>query len=280
MATYYFSRLTLKTEIDYLNKAEFLLNGINSRAEVIWRNDNYKLLNGEIIKVGSKIFVTGEMVKYKPIHEDERVNASNEAERVFIENKILARVRFFIDPEASIIAYEENRSYIPKDSFPQRFMDLFKQNYDDQVSDMTIESIADDYSFFRRIEEFAKIKKIEIRLTPSNPNNNDIWEDVDDDLKEREITAYRETQENKKKDGGIIVDDETRKKFYMSEDGYGKAKVDGYDKEGRYLVISTKDKKEHAKDQIPNDIVDINIKMEKLIKKLNELISRTTERES
>ncbi|MBK7434578.1 MAG: hypothetical protein IPI66_12245 [Chitinophagaceae bacterium] len=109
-------------------------------------------------------------------------------------NLLLAEVRFIYDANESLLIYEEDKSHIPKDTFPDRFLEILKENSLQQLLPITVEPITETYSFFNRLKEI-KVKKHTLR--PSNPTR-DIWKDVDEKFKEDKITNYKEVQENKK----------------------------------------------------------------------------------
>jgi hypothetical protein len=278
MPQIFFSRISIATEkkLDTIQKAEFLLSGFDIEKEVSYRKDNYKFVRPEIVKVGGKIYVVGYIVKYKPIHQDFVVNDKNEIEEIDVTNKVLAAIRFIIDPASSIVMHEENKSHIPKESFGDRFTQLFKEV---KEVDVIISAITEDYDFLERVSEVKEIKKIQITLVPSNPNNSDLWKDVDDRLNNDQIGWYKEIQVNKKKGQSIKIDEETQKKFFMSEDGYGKSDVTGFDSNGEHIKVTTEDTETHSKMNLNNDIVNVQEQIELLQEKLNELIRRTNEAE-
>jgi Domain of unknown function (DUF4747) len=277
MIRFYFSRISVVADRGSLDKAQFLYEGLNSKAEVVYRRDTFKFINSEVLKIGSKVYVTGQLVKYIPDHEESVVSKTNEIEHIPIKNKILAASRFFIDTAASIIMYEENKSHIPKDSFGARFKSLFVKNFSEEFADIEISAITEDYDFFKRIDEVKEIKRIVINLVPSNPNNSQLWKRVDEKLRNDKITNYKEIQENKKKGQSIKVDEETKSKFYMSEDGYGKSDVSGLDANGKEIFVSTEDSTTHAKHELPKEVTAPEAQIQMLREKLSEISSRTNE---
>lgn len=276
MAKFFFSRFKLEADKGELDKAQFVFQGISSDTEIVFRKDNYKFIRPEVIKVDTKLFITGHLAKYKPLATQQVVNQENEFESVELKNKVLAAVRFFIDTSSSIIIFEEDKTYIPKESFGERFKALFEQHFNDEYTSIDLQAITEGYEFFERVQEVALIKKISITLVPSNPNNSYLWRDVDDRLNNENISVYRETQINNKKDEGLNIDEETKKKFYMSEDGYGNSSVSGKDANGDPITITTADAQSHSKINLPTDVsATEQIKLMK--EKLSEIIKRTDE---
>lgn len=279
MSNFYFSRLTISSDVklDDLDKANLLLLGISDETSITYRKDDFKFIAPEVVKSGSKLFVTGYLVKYKETYNDRQIKGKTAVEDVEIKDKVLAEVRFIIDPESSIIIHQEDRGHIPKESFGQRFSDLFKKNIDVNV---LVSSITEKYDFSTRIKEIKEIKRVSITLVPSNPNNSDLWKDIDERLSKDNISQYKETQVNNKKGEGIIIDDQTEAKFLMSQDGYGQSDVSGKDATGKTIRITTNDASAHTFKDIDVDIKDVNYQIQELRPTLENLINRTKERET
>ena len=251
MATYYFSRVSITMEDDYIKKMEYLYNKLADTPAVVYRKDYYKIIDLLVRKVGEKSFITGQMVKYEAEKSEETLSPQNKIEDVTILNALLARVRFIYDSNESLLIYEEHKSHIPKESFGERFYSILKAKGD--LLPITITPITDTYTaFLQRLRKITQIKTINIRLQPSNPNNMHFWKKVDDRLKKDNITNYKEVLENKKEGQGVKVDKETQSKILMGEDGYGVTTARGLDKNGERITISTKDTELQAKTNITN----------------------------
>jgi hypothetical protein len=277
MADFYFSRYHLTAGGNYVEKTEILSSGIGGTKSITYRKDNFRFVYSQEERVGNKNYLVGILAKYKPEDEEQVIN-NNQIDNVTLQNRVLATVRFIIDPQSSIIIFEESRSHIPKDSFPKRFIELFEENYEsDDVWDFSIAPITEEYNFSERIKGLAIIKKIIINLVPSNPNNADLWEEVDERLRNNRITNYKEIQENKNDGQSIIIDSETESKFYMSEDGYGVSTAKGIDEVGNPTTISTKDSNKWAKVSIPKDIDGLRAIIEACQNMLNDIVRRTNE---
>lgn len=275
-STFFFSRIRLNQNVSYSDKGVLLYDGVDSKFNIEFRKDLYKFINSDYIKEGNDQYVIGEMIKYKPEfiekYLDEETNS--EAERR-VTNKILSKVRFIIHPESGIIVYEEDKSYIPSDTFPTIFNQLFEKNSDPEKNILIdLSPLTEPNDFFERIEKIAKIKKIEIKLVPSNPSSRDLWDDIDKSLHERGITNYKEIQENKKLNGSIEIDEETKQKMHMSEDGYGLSTVEGLDSEGSPVKFSTKDADVQVKQRVETSNLDFRQLIAKLKDKIFEIKNR------
>jgi hypothetical protein len=254
MATYFFSRLSISMEPDYLKKLEYLYGLLVHSKSIIYRKDNYKVFNIEVKRVGSKSFITGAIIKYASEHSEKILNDENKIEDVFLRNHLLANVRFIIDSNESLFIFEESRSHIPKETLPDRFLTILATGVQNDRSPISITPITESYTFLNRIKEIIQIKKITIKLHPSNPNNRDRWKTVDDKLKNDNITDYKEVLENKTPGGSINVDEETTAKIMMGEDGYGKTIAEGIDEKGERISITTASSEVQAKADIESKV--------------------------
>lgn len=279
MPNFFFSRFRLNQDFNaYYDKTLAVYNAIDGKFPIEYRKDYFKFVSIELIKEGVENYIIGRIVKYKLQQQLEVIeDGSNEISEVLVKNKILAASKFIIRPEEGIIAYEDIPSYIPKDTFPKIFETLFKSNNEKQL-EITISPITDENAFFTRIKEIKQIKRVVISLVPSNPSNRDVWKEMDEKLKNDNITNYKEIQENKSPNGSIKIDDETKSKLHMSEDGYGKSQVQGIDKDGDYITVSTKDADKHLNKKVIFDLDEIRSYIQYLSGKFAEIISRTNKK--
>jgi hypothetical protein len=89
------------------------------------------------------------------------------------------------------------------------------------------------------LRRFARIRRVRIRLHPSNPRNADLWARTDERLKARHATSmFEELRNDRPKDGLVVTDEDLQSKFYMAEDGYGRAEVVG-EIDGKTATITT-----------------------------------------
>lgn len=279
MPNFFFSRFRLNQDFKvYYDKTLAIYDAIDGKFPIEYRKDNFKFVNMDLIKEGSINYITGRIVKYKLEQSlDVIEEGSSEISEVVVKNKILATSKFIIRPEEGIIAFEDIPSYIPKDTFPRIFEDLFKANNEKQLT-ITISPITDENAFFTRIKEIKEIKRVVISLVPSNPSNRDVWKEMDEKLKKDNITNYKEIQENKSPNGSIKIDEETKSKLHMSEDGYGKSQVQGVDKDGDFITVSTKDADKHLKKKVQYDFDEIRSYIQYLSSKFVDIINRTNKK--
>ena len=272
MATYFFSRISINIDGDYLKKIEYLYSILTKAEPIIYRKDYYRTIDILIRKIGVKSYLTGRLIKYASQHSERILNDDNQIEDVILRNPLLADIKFMIDANEMMFIYQEDRSYIPRDSVAERLLGIINENtrQDIQQFPISITSITESYTFLNRIKEIKELKKITIKLHPSNPNNRDRWKKLDEKLKADNITDYKEVQENKTKGESIIVDDETIGKIMMGEDGYGETKAEGFDQNGEWTSIKTNSNEVQAKADIPSED-DIAQEIQNLQKKIDEI---------
>ncbi len=280
MAYYYYSRFRLNHDFsDYVEKATAIYDSLDGKFDIVYRRDNFKFVQVEYSKEGSGYYIIGRIVKYKIEQIEKVIDENNKVSDHIINNKILANSKFIISAETGIIIFEEVKSYIPKDTFPKLFEELFEKNSKTQLK-ITISPITEPNVFFNRIKEIKVIKRIEIKLVPSNPSSRDIWKKMDEKLHNDKITNYKEILENKNPGEGIIIDDETQSKFLMSEDGYGKSTVEGLDNKGDNIQVSTKDSNLHVRVFVSNAIDDLKDLIIHLKDKIHDIFLRTSKEEN
>lgn len=279
MAHFFFSRISIIAQTDnHLSKGEFLLGALGSGYETEYRNDFFKVINTSWEHFDEKPFIVGVLVKYKTEGETEALDNTNHIVKVPIEKPIIAHSPFLIDVDNSLLIFAENKAYIPKESFTNRIKEIIRRSLDEKFTDIEIQAIEDTYSFIKRLEEFSEIKSIKITLHPSNPNNSDLWREFDERLQNDNITSYTEIQKNTRTGESIVVDEQTESKFYMSEDGYGRSRVEGYDQQGQRLKIDSEENSRHASVSVRGTDISYSDIYENTKQKKEEITARTNER--
>lgn len=277
MAKLYYSRYHISTGKDLTDKLDFILTGLRNDASVSDRGFLYKFFNSEIVEFNNVEYVTGELVKYNPddseeVVDDDTMTIKNES----IHNKVVARARYIIDPTSSILMHFDVPKVISIANFRRKFSRLFEQNHDNFFTEFSLSPIKEQYSFIEKIKLFKSVKRISITLYPSNPNYADRWKDIDERMRRVGIDKYKETQETKKPNASITVDNDTENKFLMSEDGYGECDAFGITENGEERLISTKDNQKNINSNLPNDMnkaLDILLNVSETLK---EIIKRTS----
>jgi hypothetical protein len=98
---------------------------------------------------------------------------------------------------------------------------------------------------------------------------------VQERLLSQNIDEYKEVQINNSDDAGILLDDDTERKFLMSEDGYGRSTASGIDEDGDQSMISTIDSEQDVQEILPTQVDDPVAILELVIEKLRTIINRT-----
>lgn len=244
---YYFARISVIAT--YSDKGQFILEGLRSDAEISFRNFQYGFFNVREIFIENERFFHGYIAKYKSETEGEVVDLKSRA----IKDEIfpymtVAKVRFFVHPKTGILIYHTKGNDLNKSSFINRFKDLLEKAYDNFFVKIDINAINESVKFFESLKKFKKIKFLKIELTPSNPENRDIWEKLDERLRRLKVTKYTETYQAEKKEESLQLDDaEINSKLEMANDGYGDAEVKGIDENGNRKTLNIKENQVSAK---------------------------------
>lgn len=272
MSKFYFNRLHLNVP-EGTNKSTLYFDGIRSNASAGYNEYAYKIINVE----SKDNFILGTLVKYDPYGKGEYLNESTgKVEKGGTVNTVVAKSTFVIQVDESVIAFKEVPNVISKTMFNRMFKELFDINNKDKYYDFSMTSITEQYSFVAKVETLKTICKINITLVPSNPRNADIWKNMDERLRNNNISRYRETQETNRPEG-IKLDDETKSKMYMSEDGYGVSIASGYDDSGSIVTLTTKQSNKEVVTELPVDI-ESNGGFDKIIGYLRGTFNKISER--
>ena len=272
MAKFIFNRFRVETSGKIENKLQFMLDGMVTKSKTSHNKHAYKLVDVNV----KNNYISGYLIKYDSYSIDEVYDDTNaKLSTDSTKNKIVAKSYFIIEYDAGLLIFEEVSNQISKNTFIERFKELFIDNHKEKRTVLiNISGIVEQYSFLERVKELKKIEKITLNLVPSNPHFADKWENVDERLRKLNIGKYKEVQETKSNEG-IIIDEETESKILMSEDGYGDTQVYGKDENNIETFISTKSKERTVSIDIPKNIFDqglvsiINY-MDKKIKKIKE----------
>ena len=144
----------------------------------------------------------------------------------------------------------------------QNFSKIISETFGKFFAECQIEPIAEYLQFIRKLKTVKRISKLEGSVRPPNPLFGRLWDSLRKYLKERELQELS-LKEQASRDGRIksnlleILKGVTQEKLteelllsqetpigdaviLMAADGYGKAKVEGYDGK-RIIVIRTSD---------------------------------------
>ncbi|PJJ07293.1 uncharacterized protein DUF4747 [Flavobacterium sp. 1] len=271
MSKMFFNRLHLNIT-DNRPKKPFIIDGIKSVASEGFNNYSYKIV--EVETKGS--YIKGYLIKYDPYGRGEVLDESTDTvKKGGTVNNIIAKSLFLINTDEMVIAFEEIKNVISKTMFCRIFTNLFNNNHKGQNFEFSISSISEKYSFIEQARNLTNIKRVSIRLVPSNPNNADLWRTTDERMQANRITKYKEIQESSD-EKGISLDDQTIAKMAMSEDGYGFAEANGFDKKGNPVTISTAKRNQEITQILPDSVEKSG--MNKIIQYLNLTFEKIKQR--
>jgi hypothetical protein len=238
---YYFGRLNLITGDN--DKVGLLRKALASDAVLAVRGQRWGFYEFRELEDPSGLFMSGYLVKYNPEAEEEIVIPERHAlEDKAVENKVMAKSRFFLHASSGLIVYHPVGGQISRKLFPRRFVQVFEDALANFFVNADIQSIEEEYSFEEMLKSFTFIREVSIHLHPSNPSSRDIWQNVDRRMKELNASDYREKYESDERKGGlkVVEDQNIRQKIAMAVDGYGNVEVTG-DRDGKMLKVSTLD---------------------------------------
>lgn len=237
--TYYFGRLNIIANYD--NKSDFILNALKSPKIFQHRQSAWGFF--DIQTHDNTDYCSGWLVKYKPgaveeIALPEKHALGDQA----IPNLVTAKSRFFLHIQSGLMAFHPVTPDIQISIFMERFCSCLENAHDGMLVSAEITLIEDEYEIFQAIDSFSSIKQITISLHPSNPNNRDLWKNVDQRLRNLKATRYVEQYDTDRPDGSLMItkDEDIKSKVTMAVDGYGKASISGV-MDGRNRIVTTED---------------------------------------
>jgi hypothetical protein len=237
---YVFGRLNLIAT--YSNKRDFLLKGLRTGRVINVRDFGWGFAEiAELKDPQHGEFLTGLLVKYRPETKEEvfdpKTHKLGDEE---IDNKVIAKARFFLHVESGLIAYRLIGAVISAEVFRARFKKIFEEAHENLLLDVEIQSIDERSQIFEAIRRFRTIERVVVALHPSNPSNSALWRATDEKLKKMEAGSYREQFDAKKGGTGLKIEgqEDLTGKITMAADGYGKAAVTGQ-VDGQRKTVST-----------------------------------------
>jgi hypothetical protein len=273
---YYFGRLNTIAEYgDYDEKEEMLYGIISSSAVFNYYGYNYTFVEPEKIETEyGETFITAFLVKYSELGEDETVNPEEQSlESETVENKTKAKVRYFLNPKTGLLVYHASGNDLRQKQFRKRFEDLVEASKKEGFIQASIQTVTDEYEIFEQLDKFQAIRRLEVSLHPSNPNTNPTWDEVDEDLKDKNVNTYIEKFQSE--DGlNVKDDDEVRSKLSMANDGYGKGEFEGIDEDGEEKVVATED--QPTTSEVPREEQDPSGILEYLSEPIQSIMGRFT----
>tara|TARA_R110000868_G_scaffold355726_1_gene617291 strand:- start:4995 stop:5807 length:813 start_codon:yes stop_codon:yes gene_type:complete len=248
METFYFGRLNYTSNYNLYNLLTY-----GNKFRTPDSNNRYGIFSVSVIDdVELGVVFTGELVKYQDLKEEEVVK-DNELTIEYIKDAIQGRCRFFLTEKSHLIAYNPYGKVISPKAFCEAFSGVIIGADDTFNVDSEIYPINQEYEFMNFIKTMSRLETLIINLTPSNPNNRDIWKNTDDRLNEMNVKKYKEEM-TVKKNQSIEIDELTESKIIMAQDGYGKAIGSGKDLDGNDVTVSTDSKESVMKKKINKDL--------------------------
>lgn len=270
---YVFGRLNLIATYD--SKSDFLLKGLRTGRVINVRDFGWGFAEiSELKDPQHGKFLTGLLVKYRPETKEEvfdpKTHKLGDAE---IDNKVIAKARFFLHAESGLIAYRLLGAVISAETFRARFKKLFEEAHENLLIDVEIQSIDERSQIFEAIKKFRSIDRVVVALHPSNPSNSELWRKTDERLKKLEAGSYREQIDANKGGTGLKIegDQDLRGKITMAADGYGKADVTGQI-DGQRKTVSTQ--RQAVSAMAPDDDEPADRILKGLGPTLNEIFGR------
>lgn len=248
METYYFGRLNYKSNYELYN---LLTYGNKYRHKKTL--SKYGIFSVKVIEDEEfgKIF-TGELVKYQDIKE-EPVIKENKITIEYIEDVIQGKSRFYLIEKNHLIAYNPYGNVISPENFCKAFSGVIIGADDSFDVDSLIYPINYEYEFLESLKQMRTLHRVKLKLTPSNPESADLWENIDKRLQNMNAKVYKEEIEARDNES-LNIDDEVINKIHMAQDGYGSATGEGVDKDGNNVKLSTNKKESILKQPIEKDL--------------------------
>lgn len=259
---YYLGRITKGGVLT----TEDLIDAIIAPVTIEKRLYNYTFTN--VIYNEEQNYIYGRLAKYTLEGEIETIIPHKHVESsISVEHIKESSSPFLISLDHMGIAYPQVWNHLPKEQFEKTFNKLISQKYENFFVACNIEPIVDLRTFIDRVSLLTRIDKITATVVPPNPLFGPVWKDLKNYMEERksseiqisekskylyglkskikEILKYfTEDDKIKKEDTVKMIEnlkyDITDAAILMAADGYGTAKIEGYqDKEE--VIIKTKD---------------------------------------
>lgn len=226
------------------DKLSLLQNALSSAAVLEVRGQRWGFYEfGRLDESGGPFF-TGYLVKYKPEVEEEIVVPERHTiEDRAIENRVLAKSRFFLHAESGLMFYQPVASQISRKLFALRFAEVFEHAMANFFVDAEVQAIEEQLRFLDELKSLDNVRRVSISLHPSNPSNREVWRSLDEKLRNFNASSYREYYESDPRRGAslnVVGSEDVSQKITMAEDGYGRVEAEGQ-RGGKMVKISTGD---------------------------------------
>lgn len=234
------------------DKAEFYDSVFSVNIPVSDRFNKFLFLNVEKLSYNQETFYVGRLVKYKTIEEEVVIEDSRIIGLSTVDDAVVAKPEFVLHPSSGIIAFRPIPSRLSAGQFREKFARLVEASFENFFISTRVEAVNEDFEIQEQFRRFRTILSINIELHPSNPHNRDLWERIDNEIKELGAVEYQQklvggpTGLNKAK----VEQDEIYLGIIMASDGYGHASIDGVLEDGRRVTVTTADNPTETKTTI------------------------------
>ena len=232
-----FGRLNLIAE--YEDKEQFLLKGLKTDKLLTVRGHQWGYFEVERMDLLGGM-LAGYLVKLRAVQPEEVVDLRTHGLALTdVENRVIAKSRFYMHIVTGLIAYQIVSGHIYGDLFRRYFAKLFVEGYGDFFVNADIQAVEERTKFLETLATYERVRQVTIKLHPSNPSFAPTYRRVDERLKKLQVKGYREIYSAERGEGLAVGDDEEiRSKVVMAEDGYGEARAKGM-RAGHEQTIST-----------------------------------------
>lgn len=257
--TYCFGRLNLLTPTD--DKHEFLLSALRSGAYETRGKFKYGFFDISRACFEDEIFITGSLVKYKPLLEGEIVD---ETRREIVGGGlplgVVAKSPFLLHFASSVIAFKPVTNRLSHRQFRETFADLLEAAHDRFFVTATVESVDEELQVVEALDKMSIISEVSFRVHPTNPSSRKVFTEIDEKLKRMNATEMRHSVAGG--EGGlnreVLREDDSYRGLIMAADGYGEGNIQGTIDDQK-VVISTEDspvRKEVVATEDPQGILE------------------------
>ena len=162
--------------------------------------------------------------------------------QMVIESKTISYSNFIIIPEDQVIVFEEQPSITAKMFL--ECLSRFYRRHSNGISTITIDLIVDEEKIFTRLDSFDKITKVSFKVIPSNPDDEDDFRKLDEELKESNATEAGQWYKNES-EGLLIENSMIKQGLALCNAGYGDYTVVGETNDTEHSTIMKIDSKDH-----------------------------------
>jgi hypothetical protein len=171
------------------------------------------------------------------------------------EPKALSWSNFIIIPRTQDIIFEEKLPDISIKQFTEIFSYIYRQHFSGDLTSLKIDLMQETQRIFEKLKGFDKILEVQLKVTPSNPEDDPLFKPLDDMLKNSDTNEANLKFKNK--DHGLKVEDTIIEQgIALSSAGYGQYTIVA-EKDEQVEKIKSKDEIIRSEIDVPDDPEDI-----------------------